>query len=124
MITPGETIITCYQPTELILGFFVSFIFQFYARACFCFVFLSPGFCLVLALVARVCYCLFFVFVCLEFQIIRLVISPFTPIFFIEISFVLLPPPPQLEQSAANRLCRSCQLRNDVLPQLPDTNAL
>ena len=32
----------------------------------------------------------FFFFVCLEFQIIRFVI---TPIFFIEISFVLLPPP-------------------------------
>ena len=36
-------------------------------------------------------YCLFFV--CLECQIIRFVISTFTPIFFIEISFVL--PPPQ-----------------------------
>ena len=42
-------------------------------------------------LVARVCYCLFFV--CLEFQIIRFVISTFTPIFFIEISFVYPPPP-------------------------------
>ena len=30
-------------------------------------------------------------FVCLEFQIIRFVISTFTPRFFIEISFVLLP---------------------------------
>ena len=45
------------------------------------------------ALVARVCYC-FFLFVCLEFLIIWFVISTFTPIFFIEISFVLLPPPP------------------------------
>ena len=36
----------------------------------------------------------FLVFVCLEFQIIRLVIITFTPIVFIEISFVLLPPPP------------------------------
>ena len=50
-------------------------------RACFCFFVLSSGFCLVLALVARVCYCLFFC-------IIRFVISTFTPIFFIEISFV------------------------------------
>ena len=49
--------------------------------------FLSSGFCL--ALVARVCCWLFFVFVCLKFQIIRFVIStlrqyspskyPFTP---------------------------------------------
>ena len=31
-------------------------------------------------------------FVCLEFQIIRFGISTFTPIFFIEISFVLRPP--------------------------------
>ena len=30
----------------------------------------------------------------MEFQIIRFVISTFTPIFYIEISFVLLPPPP------------------------------
>ena len=60
----------------------------------FSFVFLSSGFCLVLALAARVCYCLCFVLVCLEFQIIRFVISNFTPTFFIEISFVL-PPPPQ-----------------------------
>ena len=44
----------------------------------------------VLALVARVCYCLLF-FVCLEFQIIRLVIKP---IFFIKISFISPPPPP------------------------------
>ena len=36
----------------------------------------------------------FLFFVCLEFQIIGFVISTFTPIFFIEISFVLLPPPP------------------------------
>ena len=62
-------------------------------------VFLSSGFCLALALVARVCYilffvCFFFVF-CLGFQIIRFVISTFTPIFFIEISFVSLPPPLQ-----------------------------
>ena len=57
----------------------------------FTFVFLSSVFCQVLALVAHVCCCLFFV--CLEFQIIRFVISTFTPIFFIEISFVLLPPP-------------------------------
>ena len=35
-----------------------------------------------------------FFFVCLEFQIIRFVISTFTPILFIEISFVLHPPPP------------------------------
>ena len=33
------------------------------------------------------------VFVCLEFQIIRFVISTFMPIFFIEIFFVLLTPP-------------------------------
>ena len=67
------------------------------ARAYFC------SFCFViwrlssfLALVARVCYSLFFVF-CLEFQIIRFVISTFTAIlFFIEISFVFLPPPPSL----------------------------
>ena len=32
----------------------------------------------------------------LEFQIIRFMISTFTPIFFIEISFVLPPPLPQL----------------------------
>ena len=44
-------------------------------------------FFLVFALVARVWYCL--IFVCLEFQIIRFVISTFTPIFFIEISFIL-----------------------------------
>ena len=37
----------------------------------------------------------FFVFVCLEFQIIRFVISTFTAIFFIEISFVYSPPPHQ-----------------------------
>ena len=59
----------------------------------FVFVFLSSGFCLVLAFVAHVCYCLFFVICLLEFQIIRFVISTFTPIFFIEISFVLPPPP-------------------------------
>ena len=35
----------------------------------------------------------FLFFVCLEFQIIWFVINTFTPIFFIEISFVLLPPP-------------------------------
>ena len=34
-----------------------------------------------------------FFFVCLEFQIIRFVISTFTPIFLIDISFVLPPPP-------------------------------
>ena len=33
----------------------------------------------------------FLFFVCLEFQIIPFVISTFTPRFFIEISFVLLP---------------------------------
>ena len=37
---------------------------------------------------------LFLFFICLEFLIIRFVISTFTQIFFIEMSFVLLPPPP------------------------------
>ena len=52
-----------------------------------CFVFLLSGFCLVLALFVRVS--------CRSF-IIRFVVSTFTftPIFFIEISFVSLPPPP------------------------------
>ena len=60
-----------------------------------CYVYVNAsGFYLVLALVARVCYCFFLFFVCLEFQVIRFVISTFTPIFFIEISFVLSPPPP------------------------------
>ena len=53
--------------------------------------FLSSGFCLVLALVARVCYCLvFFLF------IIRFVIFTFTPIFFIKISFVFSVVPTEL----------------------------
>ena len=43
------------------------------------------------------CSCLlllvFLFFVCLEFQINRFVFSTFTPVFFIEISFVLPPPP-------------------------------
>ena len=57
------------------------------------FVFLSSGFCLVFAFVFGVC------FVCLEFQIIRFVISSFTPLVFIEISFVH--PPPQVPVDAA-----------------------
>ena len=52
------------------------------------FVFLSSDFCLIPALVARFCDCLFFVF-CLGFQIIRFVIRTFMSIFFIEIPFVL-----------------------------------
>ena len=40
---------------------------------------------------------LVFFFICLEFQIILFVISTSTPIFFIEISLVFLPPPPTLE---------------------------
>ena len=42
--------------------------------------------------------------VCLEFQIMWSVISTFTPIFFIEISFVL-PPPPHQVSKAATSLC-------------------
>ena len=41
---------------------FLRFIFQGWLGLVFVFVFLSSGFFLVLALVARVCYCLFFVF--------------------------------------------------------------
>ena len=48
------------------------------------------------------CSCLlllvFCFFVCLEFQIIRFVF--YGNIFFIEISFVFLPPPPQMQLSA------------------------
>ena len=56
--------------------------------------FFFPGFCPVVALVARVIACFFF-FVCLKFQIFRFVISTFTPLFFFGISFVFPPPPPQ-----------------------------
>ena len=44
-------------------------------------------FCLILS------FCYFIIFPILEFQIIPFMISTFTPIFFIEISFVLPPPP-------------------------------
>ena len=55
----------------------------------------------------NVCHCLFFFVSCLEFQIIRLVNSTFTPIFFIEISFVT-PPPPQAKPVQARRTqCRA-----------------
>ena len=62
------------------LGFFFLFL-------CFCHL------DLVLALVLIFVIGCFSFFVCLEFHIIRFVISTFTPIFFIEISFVLLLPP-------------------------------
>ena len=87
----------------------------------FVFVFLSFGFCLVLALVAHVCYCLFFVF-CLEFQMIRFVISTFSPIFFIEISFVLLPPPPVREAMKTPQLTSprsASQVRHKLFCQHP-----
>ena len=58
------------------------------------FVFLSSGFCLVLALVARDCYCLFIVVFVWSFRLFGSWLVPFTSIFFIDISFVLLPPPP------------------------------
>ena len=55
-----------------------------------------------LALVARVCYCLFFVF---SFGVSDYSVRDyFTPIFFIEISFVLPPPPlrPTVHQATSH----------------------
>ena len=83
---PGLCLICCHQPSRVVsqqswFGLFISEMFQFYSP--------NPGMLLL--------------FFCLEFQIILLVRSTFTPIFFIEISFVnlfhtfpiLLPPPPR-----------------------------
>ena len=117
---------SCYLPTEMILGFFcltnfpssppapnrvyfgVFLLFSYppppssdggwdssKAGSGLFFVFLSSGFCLG-------CTCLlllvFLCFVCLEIQIVRFVISTFTPI---EISFVYPPPLPiEIEISA------------------------
>ena len=63
------------------------------ARACFCFCVLVIWLLSSFSVGCFVIACFLF-FVCLEFQIIWFVISTFTPIFFIEISFVLPPPPP------------------------------
>ena len=58
----------------------------------------------------------FFLFVCLKFQIIRFVISALTPIFFIEISFIFTPPPPQ--EKASRRSSRNQTQCRDVLSEL------
>ena len=92
--TRSHTSLRFYRNWSELCLFGVGF-FKGWLGLWFCvFLFLSSGFCLVLALVACVCYCLFFFvffcclffvlfFVCLEFQIIRFVISTFTQIFFI-----------------------------------------
>ena len=82
---PPPPLPVCCQPTELIWAF--CFINCPVLLPLFVFVFLSSGFCLVLVFVIA---CFFFGFV---FQMIRFIISTFTPIFFIEISFVLFPLP-------------------------------
>ena len=83
---------TSLQPTEdRFLRVFVFVNFQFYS-----------GFCLVLALVARICYCLFIV--SLEFQIIRFGIA----LFLIEISFLLPPPPPRLPSTISQTRLWKC----------------
>ena len=68
----GLCLFCCYQPSSVICSrvdfrFFCFIDFPIFVVACF-----------------------FILFVCFEFQIIRFVISTFTPIFFIDISFVLL----------------------------------
>ena len=58
-----------------------------------------------------------FFFVCLEFQIIRFVFSSFTPIFFIEISFVLLPPPPFIvTYRVGDESCTACPVGTSATP--------
>ena len=60
---------------------------------------------------------------CLVFQIIRFVISTFMPIFFIEISFVLPPPPDGMQccRSDWPGLCLFCWINpfNNFLPPSP-----
>ena len=121
---PGRCLLWCSQPLCVVsqqswfglifdLGLFLPKLSNF----TFVFVFLSSGFCLVLALVARVCYCLFFV--CLEFQIIRFVISTLTPIFLIFRNFLRFTPPPPFQVHCCYRPSRS---QGSLRPQYHPTS--
>ena len=59
-------------------------------------------------------------FVCLEFLIIRFVISTSMPIFFIKISFVL-PPPPLLANMIMEPVCEMSRVRTEVEGKTIDT---
>ena len=82
------------------------------ARTCFCIfvIWLLSSFSVGCSCLLLLVFFLFFVY--LEFQIIRFVISTFTSIFFIEIFFVLPPPPPSQLTESITAMCswNPCQI--------------